>query len=153
MSTLLSKLKLSTVPGILAVILFFNLAVTFTLQAMEFQLLRIIKLSLLKPVILLLWLIRPPNSQTSLFGQGKPVHNEVLEDGGQSKLDLTRLIKTFTLDLVTEYNIEVCAFYSFSKNYRRKTEIHAGLAPRELFCTSRSENFLCLFDKATVKHI
>jgi len=36
------------------------------------------------------------------------VHNEVLEDGGQNKLDLTRLIKTFTLDLVTEYNLEVC---------------------------------------------
>ncbi|NWV93909.1 PDILT protein, partial [Machaerirhynchus nigripectus] len=41
-----------------------------------------------------------------VFEKGKPVHHEVLEDGGQNKLDLTRLIKTFTLDLVTEYNIE-----------------------------------------------
>lgn len=37
------------------------------------------------------------------------MHNEVLEAGRQNKLDLTRLIKTFTLDLVTEYNLEVCA--------------------------------------------
>lgn len=105
--------------------MFCNLAVTFILQAVELQLLRIIKLSLLKPVLLLLWLIRPPASQTSLFVQGKPVHNEVLEDGRQSKLGLTRLIKTFTLDLVTEYNIEVCAFLCITKNDRRKTEIHA----------------------------
>ncbi|KAI1233791.1 Protein disulfide-isomerase-like protein of the testis, partial [Lamprotornis superbus] len=41
-----------------------------------------------------------------VFKKGKPVHNEVLEEGGQNKLGLTRLIKTFTLDLVTEYNIE-----------------------------------------------
>ncbi|KGL83145.1 Protein disulfide-isomerase-like of the testis, partial [Tinamus guttatus] len=41
-----------------------------------------------------------------VFKKGKPVHNEVLEDGSQNKLDLTRLIKTFTLDLVTEYNLE-----------------------------------------------
>ncbi|NWW05402.1 PDILT protein, partial [Oreocharis arfaki] len=41
-----------------------------------------------------------------VFEKGKPVHREVLEDGGQNKLGLTRLIKTFTLDLVTEYNIE-----------------------------------------------
>ncbi|XP_056359034.1 protein disulfide-isomerase-like protein of the testis [Oenanthe melanoleuca] len=41
-----------------------------------------------------------------VFEKGKPVHNEVLEDAGQNKLDLTRLIKTFTLGLVTEYNIE-----------------------------------------------
>ncbi|NWS14867.1 PDILT protein, partial [Pachyramphus minor] len=41
-----------------------------------------------------------------VFKKGKPVHNEVLEDGRQNKLGLTRLIKTFTLDLVTEYNIE-----------------------------------------------
>ncbi|KFO85374.1 Protein disulfide-isomerase-like of the testis, partial [Buceros rhinoceros silvestris] len=41
-----------------------------------------------------------------VFKQGKPVHNEVLEDGRKNKLDLTRLIKTFTLDLVTEYNLE-----------------------------------------------
>nr|XP_038042715.1 protein disulfide-isomerase-like protein of the testis isoform X3 [Anas platyrhynchos] len=40
------------------------------------------------------------------FFKGKPVHNEVLEDDRQNKLDLTRLIKTFTLDLVTEYNLE-----------------------------------------------
>nr|XP_013806344.1 PREDICTED: protein disulfide-isomerase-like protein of the testis [Apteryx mantelli mantelli] len=41
-----------------------------------------------------------------VFKKGKPVHNEVLEDGSQNKLELTRLIKTFTLDLVTEYNLE-----------------------------------------------
>ncbi|EOB02068.1 Protein disulfide-isomerase-like protein of the testis, partial [Anas platyrhynchos] len=41
-----------------------------------------------------------------VFKKGKPVHNEVLEDDRQNKLDLTRLIKTFTLDLVTEYNLE-----------------------------------------------
>ncbi|NWT14124.1 PDILT protein, partial [Vireo altiloquus] len=41
-----------------------------------------------------------------VFKKGKPVHDEVLEDGRQNKLGLTRLIKTFTLDLVTEYNIE-----------------------------------------------
>ncbi|KFV10496.1 Protein disulfide-isomerase-like of the testis, partial [Tauraco erythrolophus] len=41
-----------------------------------------------------------------VFKKGKPVHNEVLEDGRQNKLDLTRLMKTFTLDLVTEYNLE-----------------------------------------------
>ncbi|KFU93847.1 Protein disulfide-isomerase-like of the testis, partial [Chaetura pelagica] len=41
-----------------------------------------------------------------VFEKGKPVHNEILEDGRQNKLDLTRLIKTFTLDLVTEYNLE-----------------------------------------------
>ncbi|NXS80616.1 PDILT protein, partial [Erpornis zantholeuca] len=41
-----------------------------------------------------------------VFKKGKPVHEEVLEDGRQNKLGLTRLIKTFTLDLVTEYNIE-----------------------------------------------
>ncbi|KAM6197218.1 LOW QUALITY PROTEIN: protein disulfide-isomerase-like protein of the testis [Sarcoramphus papa] len=42
-----------------------------------------------------------------VFKKGKPVHNEVPEDGRQNKLDLTRLIKTFTLDLVTEYNLEI----------------------------------------------
>ncbi|XP_032559416.1 protein disulfide-isomerase-like protein of the testis isoform X3 [Chiroxiphia lanceolata] len=42
-----------------------------------------------------------------VFKKGKPVHNEVLENGRQNKLGLTRLIKTFTLDLVTEYNIEI----------------------------------------------
>ncbi|KFQ34181.1 Protein disulfide-isomerase-like of the testis, partial [Mesitornis unicolor] len=41
-----------------------------------------------------------------VFKKGKPVHKEVLEDGRQNKLDLLRLIKTFTLDLVTEYNLE-----------------------------------------------
>lgn len=40
------------------------------------------------------------------------MHNEVLEDGRQKKLDLTRLIKTFTLDLVTEYNLEVRCFFT-----------------------------------------
>ncbi|NWX26543.1 PDILT protein, partial [Notiomystis cincta] len=45
-------------------------------------------------------------SSLIVFKKGKPVHNEVLEDGSQNKLELTRLIKTFTLDLVTEYNIE-----------------------------------------------
>ncbi|XP_053936341.1 protein disulfide-isomerase-like protein of the testis [Cuculus canorus] len=41
-----------------------------------------------------------------VFKKGKPVHNEVLEDGRQNKLDLTRFIKTFNLDLITEYNLE-----------------------------------------------
>ncbi|XP_032303522.1 protein disulfide-isomerase-like protein of the testis [Coturnix japonica] len=41
-----------------------------------------------------------------VFKKGKPVHNEVLGDGRRNKLDLTRIIKTFTLDLVTEYNLE-----------------------------------------------
>ncbi|XP_010115984.1 PREDICTED: protein disulfide-isomerase-like protein of the testis, partial [Chlamydotis macqueenii] len=41
-----------------------------------------------------------------VFKKGKPVHNEVLEDGRQNKLDLMKLIKSFTLDLVTEYNLE-----------------------------------------------
>ncbi|XP_063270563.1 protein disulfide-isomerase-like protein of the testis [Prinia subflava] len=45
-------------------------------------------------------------SSLVVFKKGKPVHNEVLEDGRHNKLGLTRLIKTFTLDLVTEYNIE-----------------------------------------------
>lgn len=57
------------------------------------------------------------------------MHNEVLEDGRQSKLGLTRIIKTFTLDLVTEYNIEVCAFHCVSKNYGGKTEIHTERDP------------------------
>ncbi|KAM9292154.1 LOW QUALITY PROTEIN: protein disulfide-isomerase-like protein of the testis [Morus bassanus] len=41
-----------------------------------------------------------------VFKKGKPVLHKVLEDGRQNKLDLMRLIKTFTLDLVTEYNPE-----------------------------------------------
>ncbi|NXJ16041.1 PDILT protein, partial [Odontophorus gujanensis] len=41
-----------------------------------------------------------------VFKKGKPLHNEVLEDGRWNKLDLTRIIKTFTLDLITEYNLE-----------------------------------------------
>ncbi|KAM6114100.1 LOW QUALITY PROTEIN: protein disulfide-isomerase-like protein of the testis [Pterocles gutturalis] len=41
-----------------------------------------------------------------VFKRGKPVHNEVLENGRQRKLDLMRLIKAFTLDLITEYNLE-----------------------------------------------
>ncbi|NWU95263.1 PDILT protein, partial [Upupa epops] len=41
-----------------------------------------------------------------VFQKGKPVHSEVLEDDRKSKLELTRIIKTFTLDLVTEYNLE-----------------------------------------------
>ncbi|NWV60919.1 PDILT protein, partial [Malurus elegans] len=45
-------------------------------------------------------------SSLVVFEKGKPVHSEVLEDGRQNKLGLTRLIKTFTLDLVTEYNPE-----------------------------------------------
>ncbi|XP_074867161.1 protein disulfide-isomerase-like protein of the testis isoform X2 [Carettochelys insculpta] len=43
----------------------------------------------------------------AVFKKGKPVHNEVSEDGKQNKVDLTRLLKTFTLDLVTEYNLEI----------------------------------------------
>ncbi|XP_075755534.1 protein disulfide-isomerase-like protein of the testis isoform X2 [Pelodiscus sinensis] len=42
----------------------------------------------------------------AVFKKGKPVHHEVSEDGKQNKVDLTRLIKTFTMDLVTEYNLE-----------------------------------------------
>ncbi|XP_066497009.1 protein disulfide-isomerase-like protein of the testis [Tiliqua scincoides] len=41
-----------------------------------------------------------------VFQKGKSVHNEVPTDGKLNKLELTRLIKTFTMDLVTEYNLE-----------------------------------------------
>ncbi|XP_019350203.1 protein disulfide-isomerase-like protein of the testis isoform X2 [Alligator mississippiensis] len=41
-----------------------------------------------------------------VFRKGKPVHNEVFEDSKQNKVELTRLIKTFTMDLVIEYNLE-----------------------------------------------
>ncbi|NXR15113.1 PDILT protein, partial [Semnornis frantzii] len=59
-----------------------------------------------------------------VFKKGKPVHEEVLEDSRQSKLDLTRLIKTFTLDLVTEYNLEVCV---------EGKQLHACPCPQMLF--------------------
>ncbi|XP_019397755.1 PREDICTED: protein disulfide-isomerase-like protein of the testis isoform X2 [Crocodylus porosus] len=41
-----------------------------------------------------------------VFKKGKPVHSEVFEDGKQNQVELTRLIKTFTMDLVIEYNLE-----------------------------------------------
>lgn len=55
------------------------------------------------------------------------MHNEVLEDGRQSKLDLTRLIKSFTLDLVIEYNLEVCASHCVNRleGQRGETEAQA----------------------------
>ncbi|XP_062999589.1 protein disulfide-isomerase-like protein of the testis [Elgaria multicarinata webbii] len=41
-----------------------------------------------------------------IFQKGKPVHSEASEDGKLNEVELTRLIKTFTMDLVTEYNLE-----------------------------------------------
>ncbi|KAJ6634567.1 hypothetical protein lerEdw1_013953 [Lerista edwardsae] len=41
-----------------------------------------------------------------VFQEGKPVHNEAPAEGKLDKVELTRLIKTFTMDLVTEYNLE-----------------------------------------------
>ncbi|XP_062820339.1 protein disulfide-isomerase-like protein of the testis isoform X2 [Anolis carolinensis] len=41
-----------------------------------------------------------------VFQKGKPVHSEASEEGKLDKVELTRLIKTFTMDLVTEYNLE-----------------------------------------------
>ncbi|XP_060116894.1 protein disulfide-isomerase-like protein of the testis [Heteronotia binoei] len=41
-----------------------------------------------------------------IFQKGKPVYNEVAEEGKLNDVELTRLIKTFTMDLVTEYNLE-----------------------------------------------
>ncbi|XP_033023738.1 protein disulfide-isomerase-like protein of the testis [Lacerta agilis] len=41
-----------------------------------------------------------------VFQKGKPVHNEASEEGKLNKVDLTGLIKTFTMDLVIEYNLE-----------------------------------------------
>ncbi|XP_053132837.1 protein disulfide-isomerase-like protein of the testis [Hemicordylus capensis] len=41
-----------------------------------------------------------------VFQKGKPVHNEASEEGKLNKVELTRLIKTFTMDLVIEYNLE-----------------------------------------------
>nr|XP_056722582.1 protein disulfide-isomerase-like protein of the testis [Euleptes europaea] len=41
-----------------------------------------------------------------IFQKGKPVYNEVVEEGKLNDVELTRLIKTFTMDLVTEYNQE-----------------------------------------------
>ncbi|KAH0631908.1 hypothetical protein JD844_019809 [Phrynosoma platyrhinos] len=38
---------------------------------------------------------------------GKPIHNEASEEGKLNKMELTRLIKTFTMDLVIEYNLEI----------------------------------------------
>lgn len=40
--------------------------------------------------------------------QGKPVHNEAFEEDKLNKVELTKLIKTFTMDIVIEYNLEVC---------------------------------------------
>ncbi|XP_077172446.1 protein disulfide-isomerase-like protein of the testis [Paroedura picta] len=41
-----------------------------------------------------------------VFQKGKPVYNEAAEEGKLKGVELTRLIKTFTMDLVTEYNLE-----------------------------------------------
>ncbi|NXN93452.1 PDILT protein, partial [Rhinopomastus cyanomelas] len=41
-----------------------------------------------------------------IYQKGEPVHSEALEEGTTSKLELTRIIKAFTLDLVTEYNLQ-----------------------------------------------
>ncbi|XP_061456377.1 protein disulfide-isomerase-like protein of the testis isoform X2 [Rhineura floridana] len=41
-----------------------------------------------------------------VFQKGKPVHNEASEEGKLNEAELARLIKTFTMDLVTEYNLE-----------------------------------------------
>ncbi|XP_044289534.1 protein disulfide-isomerase-like protein of the testis [Varanus komodoensis] len=41
-----------------------------------------------------------------IFQKGKPVHSEASQEGKLNKMDLIRLIKTFTMDLVTEYNLE-----------------------------------------------
>lgn len=41
-----------------------------------------------------------------VFQKGKPIHNEAPTEGKLNKVELTRLIKTFTMDLVTEYNLE-----------------------------------------------
>uniref|UniRef100_A0A6J0SCE2 protein disulfide-isomerase n=1 Tax=Pogona vitticeps TaxID=103695 RepID=A0A6J0SCE2_9SAUR len=41
-----------------------------------------------------------------IFQKGKPVHNEAFEEGKVNQAELTRLIKTFTMELVTEYNLE-----------------------------------------------
>ena len=84
------------------------------------------------------------------------MHNEVLEDGRQNKLDLTRLIKTFTLDLVTEYNLEVRVSHCINKSHRRKTGKTGTHAERDLGSYSAPlvfENFVCLFDQASPKHI
>lgn len=75
------------------------------------------------------------------------MHNEVLEDDRQNKMDLTRLIKTFTLDLVTEYNLEVrCFFHCINKSHRRRTASNISYQPMRnlpvflfMFC------FVCLF--------
>ncbi|XP_042336822.1 protein disulfide-isomerase-like protein of the testis [Sceloporus undulatus] len=41
-----------------------------------------------------------------IFQKGKPIHNEASEEGKLNKVELIRLIKTFTMDLVIEYNLE-----------------------------------------------
>ncbi|KAL8175458.1 UNVERIFIED_CONTAM: hypothetical protein K2H54_025669 [Gekko kuhli] len=41
-----------------------------------------------------------------IFQKGKPVYSEAAEEGELNDVELTRLIKTFTMDLVTEYNLE-----------------------------------------------
>ncbi|NXB11062.1 PDILT protein, partial [Cnemophilus loriae] len=75
-----------------------------------------------------------------VFKKGKPVHNEVLEDGRQNKLGLTRLIKTFTLDLVTEYNIE-----AYVESFVSQTSVKIFDVPVEnhilLFTPANSETF------------
>lgn len=60
------------------------------------------------------------------------MHNEVLEDGRQNKLDLTRILKNFTLDLVTEDNPEVCIFLCINKSHSRKTGTQAEKRPKDV---------------------
>ncbi|NXP72114.1 PDILT protein, partial [Ramphastos sulfuratus] len=71
-----------------------------------------------------------------VFKKGKPAHKEVLEDNRQSKLDLTTLIKTFTLDLVTEYNLETSV-----KIFDVPVESHMLL-----FTPARSEAFGAIYE-------
>ncbi|XP_068002929.1 protein disulfide-isomerase-like protein of the testis isoform X1 [Melanerpes formicivorus] len=74
-----------------------------------------------------------------VFKKGKPVHNEVLEGGRQNKLDLTRIIKTFTLDLVTEYNLQTSV-----KIFDVPVENHILL-----FTPTNSEAFSAIYENYT----
>ncbi|XP_059682580.1 protein disulfide-isomerase-like protein of the testis [Gavia stellata] len=82
-----------------------------------------------------------------VFKKGKPVHNEVLEDGRQNKLDLTRLIKTFTLDLVTEYNFESGTDV---ESFASQTSVKIFDVPVEnhilLFTPTNSETFNVIYE-------
>ncbi|XP_048350148.1 protein disulfide-isomerase-like protein of the testis [Sphaerodactylus townsendi] len=41
-----------------------------------------------------------------IFQRGKPVYNQAAEEGRLTHEELTRLVKTFTVDVVSEYNLE-----------------------------------------------